>query len=111
MFRYTDWKGERKQKCKRGFTTRVKALEWESEFLQPKRADMDMTFESFVELYEKDIQPHLKQDAIYAAVAESAISVKDDLLQLNTEVTKKRILCPLTSLITNKSNVRDIVRG
>ena len=62
MFRYTDWKGERKQKCKRGFTTRAKALEWEREFLQQKRADVDMTFESFVELYAKDIQPRLKEN-------------------------------------------------
>ena len=26
---YTDWTGERKQKCKRGFSTRREALEWE----------------------------------------------------------------------------------
>ncbi len=62
MFRYTDWKGERKQKCKRGFPTRAKALGWEREFLQQKRADVDMTFESFVELYAKDIQPRLKEN-------------------------------------------------
>lgn len=42
MFRYTDWKGERKQKCKRGFPTRAKALEWKREFLQQKRADVDI---------------------------------------------------------------------
>lgn len=62
MFRYTDWKGERKQKCKRGFTTKREALEWEQEFLRQKRADMDMTFESFVTLYEKDIKPRLKEN-------------------------------------------------
>ena len=62
MFRYTDWKGERKQKCKRGFSTRAKALEWEREFLQQKRADVDMTFESFAQLYAKDIQPRLKEN-------------------------------------------------
>jgi integrase len=62
MFRYTDWKGERKQKCKRGFSTRAKALDWEREFLQQKRADVDMTFGSFAELYEKDIHPRLKEN-------------------------------------------------
>jgi integrase len=62
MFRYTDWKGERKQKCKRGFPTRAKALDWEREFLQQKRADVDMTFGSFAELYEKDIRPRLKEN-------------------------------------------------
>ena len=62
IFRYTDWKGERKQKCKRGFKTKAKALEWEREFLQQKQSDVDMTFESFVELYTKDIQPRLKEN-------------------------------------------------
>ena len=62
MFRYNDWKGVRKQKCKRGFATRKDALEWEREFLQQKRADVDMTFESFIGLYEKDIRPRLKEN-------------------------------------------------
>ena len=29
MARYVNWKGERKQKCKRGFTTKKEAQEWE----------------------------------------------------------------------------------
>ena len=62
MFRYYDWKGEHKQKCKRGFATRREALEWEREFLRQKRADLDMTFESFVKLYEQDIRPRLKEN-------------------------------------------------
>lgn len=62
VFRYDDWKGERKQKCKRGFATRAQALEWERQFLQEKRADVDMTFEAFVTLYEKDIRPRLKEN-------------------------------------------------
>ncbi len=62
MVRYIDWKGERKQKCKRGFPTRAKALEWEREFLQQVRSDVDMTFESFFELYAKDIKPRLKEN-------------------------------------------------
>ena len=31
---YTDWTGERKPKCKRGFATRREALEWEQKFQQ-----------------------------------------------------------------------------
>lgn len=62
MFRYTDWKGARKQKCKRGFSTRKEALEWEREFLQQKQADVEMPFDSFVELYTKDIMPRLKEN-------------------------------------------------
>lgn len=57
---FTDWKGERKQKCKRGFATKRAATEWEREFLLQKQADIDMSLESFVALYEKDIKPKLK---------------------------------------------------
>lgn len=57
---FTDWKGVRKQKCRRGFTTKREAMEWEREFLMQRKADVDMTFESFVTLYEKDIKPKLK---------------------------------------------------
>lgn len=46
LVRYTDWKGERKQKCKRGFETRKQALEWERVFQQQSASDMDMTFEA-----------------------------------------------------------------
>ena len=60
QFRYTDWKDERQQKLKRGFATKREALEWEREFLMEKQADVNMSFESFVALYEKDIKPKLK---------------------------------------------------
>lgn len=62
VFRYYDWKGEHKQKCKRGFTTKREALDWEREFLRQKCSDVDMTFESFVKLYEQDIRPRLKEN-------------------------------------------------
>ena len=29
MTQYTDWKGERKPKCKRGFATKREAQDWE----------------------------------------------------------------------------------
>ena len=60
QFRYTDWKGERQQKLKRGFSTKREAQEWEREFLRQKQADINMSFESFVQLYEKDVKPKLK---------------------------------------------------
>lgn len=62
QFRYTDWKGERQQKFKRGFATKKEAQEWEREFFMQKQADVTMTFGSFVELYEKDIRPRLKEN-------------------------------------------------
>ena len=60
QFRYTDWKGERQQKFKRGFATKREAQAWEREFLMQKQADVNMAFESFVALYEKDVKPKLK---------------------------------------------------
>ncbi len=62
MARYMDWKGERKQKCKRGFSTKREAQEWERTFQLQNAADMDMYFEAFTELYEKDMRPRLKEN-------------------------------------------------
>ena len=62
QFRYTDWKGERQQKFKRGFKTKREAQEWESDFLMMKQADVTMSFEAFAELYERDIKPKLKEN-------------------------------------------------
>lgn len=60
MVRYKDWTGANKQKCQRGFGTKREAQEWEYEFKLQKKADIDMTLESFCELYAKDIRPKLK---------------------------------------------------
>ena len=49
-YRYTDWQGERKQTTKRGFLTKREALAWEREQLNKTKADLDMTFASFVSL-------------------------------------------------------------
>ena len=62
MTRYTDWKGERKQKCKRGFATKREAQEWEQKFHQQTSGDMDMTFAAFVEIYTADLKPRLKEN-------------------------------------------------
>lgn len=60
-FRYDNWQGERKQKLKRGFSTRREGLEWERKFLQQQTADMDMTFESFVEIYKEDMKNRIRE--------------------------------------------------
>ncbi len=41
MARYVNWKGERKQKCKRGFATKREAQEWERKFQLQNSADLD----------------------------------------------------------------------
>ena len=51
IYRYTDWKGERKQTSKRGFATRREAQAWEREQLNKVTADVDMTFASFIDHY------------------------------------------------------------
>lgn len=59
---YTDWKGVKKKKVKRGFETKRDALEWEREFLLQDSANPEMTVNSFVELYKKDVSPKLKEN-------------------------------------------------
>ncbi|MBR4092889.1 MAG: site-specific integrase [Oscillospiraceae bacterium] len=61
MVRYDNWKGERKQKCKRGFSTKKEAQMWERSFLLQTSADMEMMFEDFVEIYTRDMKSRLKE--------------------------------------------------
>ena len=65
MTQYTDWTGERKQKCKRGFSTRREALEWEQKFQQQSSRDLDMNFEAFIEIYTADLKVRLKPMGSY----------------------------------------------
>jgi len=58
---YDNWQGIRSRKVKRGFSTKREALEWEREFLQKGKGDLDMTFESFTDIYKKDLKNRLKQ--------------------------------------------------
>lgn len=51
VFRYTDFTGERKQTQKRGFKTKREAVAWEHEIMLQKGNKLDMTFESFYEIY------------------------------------------------------------
>ena len=62
MSRYVNWKGERKQKCKRGFATKREAQEWERMFQLQNSSDMDMSFEAFTELYIRDMKSRLKEN-------------------------------------------------
>ena len=94
QFRYTDWKGERQQKLKRGFATKREALEWEREFLMEKQADVNMTFESFVALYEKDIKPKLKLNTWLT---------KDSII-------KKKILPYFANRKLSEITAKDIIR-
>uniref|UniRef100_UPI003FEDA66C tyrosine-type recombinase/integrase n=1 Tax=Eubacterium sp. TaxID=142586 RepID=UPI003FEDA66C len=61
MARYVDWQGNHKQKCKRGFKTKREALEWERVLHLQQSADMDMSFENFVDIYKNDIRSRIKE--------------------------------------------------
>lgn len=60
IYRYTDWTGERKQSQKRGFQTKREAQAWEREQLNKLDADLDMTFQNFVERYKEDRRNRIK---------------------------------------------------
>lgn len=61
IYRYTNWKGEKKQSQKRGFQTKREAQAWEREQLRKLTADMDMTLEQFVSIYETDMKSRLRE--------------------------------------------------
>ena len=50
IYRFTNWKGERKQTQKRGFATKREAQAWEHEAMLKQGAKLDMTFASFLKL-------------------------------------------------------------
>jgi integrase len=60
IYRYTDWRGERKQTSKRGFKAKRDALAWEREQIRKTESALDMTFASFVEMYAADMKSRLK---------------------------------------------------
>ena len=60
-FYYTDYTGTRKQKKKRGFKLQRDAKEWERNFLETQQADLSMTFENFVRIYNEDMKHRLRE--------------------------------------------------
>lgn len=61
VYRYTDWRGERKQTQKRGFATKREAVAWEREQSICSAAGMNMTFKSFISFYEADMKMRIKE--------------------------------------------------
>lgn len=62
IYRFTNWKGERKQTQKRGFATKREAQMWERGIMLKQEAKLDMTFESFFEIYEADKKKRVKEN-------------------------------------------------
>lgn len=65
IYRYTDSRGERKQSQKRGFSTKKEAQAWEREQMNKKESSLDMTFESFAEIYFSDMKKRLKENTYH----------------------------------------------
>ncbi|WP_306568937.1 site-specific integrase [Faecalispora jeddahensis] len=63
-FYYTDWKGQRRLKKKRGFAREKDAKAFEAEFLRTMAQSCDMTFGSMTELYLADMENRLKENTI-----------------------------------------------
>lgn len=64
QFYYRTWDGQQKKKIKRGFATKREALQWETEFKNASNASMDMTMNSFVDVYFNDKIGELKERSI-----------------------------------------------
>ena len=62
IYRYTNSRGERKQTQKRGFSTKKEAQAWEREQMNKTESSLDMTFESFSEIYFEDMKKRLKDN-------------------------------------------------
>ena len=58
---YKDWRGVRIRHEKRGFATRHEAVEYEHSFLAKQTKDINMSFDSFVDIYLRDMKPQIKK--------------------------------------------------
>lgn len=63
-FYYTDYTGAKKQKKKRGFKLQREAKEWERNFLETQQADLSMSFENFVKIYNEDMKHRLREHTL-----------------------------------------------
>ena len=60
QFYYKNWRGETKQKRKRGFAKQKQAKDWERDFLNALVKGSDIMFPALVENYMKDLETRLK---------------------------------------------------
>lgn len=64
QFRYKDHAGISQRKRKLGFSTKKEATEWMNEFIRKAQADMQMTFDSFVEEYFENVSADLRESTL-----------------------------------------------
>ncbi|MDO4779329.1 MAG: site-specific integrase [Tissierellia bacterium] len=92
-FTFTNWKGEKLVKKKRGFKTKKEALKWEQEFLNNHSDSIEMTFDEFFKIYERDKKPRIRENSwnTKEAIVKSKISPYVGGLLL-TEISKSTII-------------------
>lgn len=61
-FSYVNWRGEKLNKKKRGFSTKKEAQNWEKEFLSQQAGTVEMTFREFFQLYKRDKKPRIREN-------------------------------------------------
>ena len=104
-FYYTDWKGERKLKKKRGFPRKKDAEAFEEEFLRKGSQSCDMTFASMLELYLEDMRPRLKENTMKTkeSIIESKITPFFKNLKIN-EITPAHVRKWQAGLLENEKS-------
>ena len=83
---YKDWKGEQKRHDKRGFKTKKEAVAYEREFLARNNKDINMGFDTFVDIYLGDLKPQIKASTY--ATKESVIDAHIRLIYRYSAVAK-----------------------
>lgn len=63
-FRYKDWRGESKQKSKRGFRTKRDAQAWERDFKRKMSRAASMEFSLACDIYLKDNAPRVRETTL-----------------------------------------------
>lgn len=63
-FIYRDIAGERKRKVKRGFKLQKDARAYETEFLKKEHLNLEMSFNSLLELYYEDLEPRVRKSTL-----------------------------------------------
>ena len=57
---YKDWRGVRRKHEKCGFATKKEAIAYEREFVAKTSKDINMGFDTFIDIYMGDLKPQLK---------------------------------------------------